>query len=106
MPKNSKGSTPASSSSDRALTAIEHQARAILLGRVYDSLTHMYRPLSPGGHKYKYTDCLFADTLEPVPKGAAREFEKEKNRNNVVSGNRTPGYKKPVPITSGRWGYR
>lgn len=106
MNKNSTGSTTASSSSDRALTPIEHQARAIFLGLVYDSLTHMYRPLSPGGHKYKYTDCLFADTLEPVPKGAAREIEEEKRKGNVVSGNRTPGYKKPVPVASGRWGYR
>lgn len=69
-----------------------HQARAVLLGLVYDKLTHMYRPLSPEGSKYKYTNCLYADTLEPVPKGAARDEEMKRYRKNVVSGTRTPGY--------------
>lgn len=105
MSKNSTDLTSPSSSSS-ALTAEEHQARALLLGKVYDSLTHMYRPLSPEGSKYKYTDCLYADTLEPVPKGAAREIEVEKRKGNIVSGTRTPGFKKWRLISSGYWGRR
>lgn len=73
------------------MTDEEHQARAILLGRVYDSLTNTYRYLSPEGSKYKYNGCLDADTLEVMPKGSVRFIEEENGRGNTVSGKRTPG---------------
>lgn len=72
-------------------TVEEHQARAMLLGKVYDSATHTYRPLSPEGSKYKYTDCLHADTLRVMEKGEVRDIERENSIGNVVSGRRTPG---------------
>lgn len=71
----------------------QHQARALLLGKVFDMLTHTYRPLSPEGSKYKYSDCLHADTLEVMPKGSVKAIEMEKRKLNVVSGLRTPGAK-------------
>jgi hypothetical protein len=77
----------------QVLSNEEHMARALLLGRVFDMLTHTYRYLSPEGSKYKYTDCLHADTLEVMPKGSVRDIEQEHRKGNIVSGLRTPGAK-------------
>lgn len=83
------------------LSVEQHQARAMLLGRVYDKLTHTYRYLYPEGSKYKYTDCLHADTLEVMEKGAVRAIEWDHGRTNVVSGTRTPGARTHRPVRAG-----
>lgn len=67
------------------LTHREHNARAALLGMVYDAFTNSYRYASPGGGKYKYTGSLRADTLEPIPMGVVSNIEKTLNIGNTIS---------------------
>lgn len=75
----------------------EHYVRAQLLGLWYDKYTYTYRPRSPEGSKYKYSNCLHAETLEPLGTGAVLHLEKSYqpegcrapiNIGNTVSGKR------------------
>lgn len=65
------------------LTSSEHYARASLLGKWYDSKTNTYRDRSPEGSHYKYSNCLCADTLEPLHKGTVLMREREAYRNKA-----------------------
>lgn len=79
------------------MTDQEHAARAMLLAPTmggnlwYDAATNAYRPRSPGGHAYKYSDCLDAETLEPLEKGEALRREKALGIKNTVSSRRLGG---------------
>lgn len=67
------------------LTPSEHAARAMLLGLWYDAHTNAYRPRSPGGEAYKYSGCIDAATLEPLPKGEALKRQQAAGVGNTVS---------------------
>ena len=103
MKKNPNDLSPPSTSEVSALTHEEHVARAVLLagnhgGNLwYDAYTNAYRPRSPGGHAYKYSGCIDADTLEPLGKGEALARERKKGCKNTVTSKRIGFPYEPPP---------